>query len=99
MTIITLAAGRPAGVSGIIFDVMDDHEVEPAVPIVIDKAARRAPAGVLNPGSLRQVLEGAIAPVAEQPAATILGNINVNKTVVIDVADGHSHAITGDVET
>ena len=80
-------------------DVVADEQVE--VAVVVDVEERRAgePAvGALGVGGLGDVLEVALAVVAEQMAAADGRDVEVGVAVVVVIADGDALAVEGLVE-
>src|SRR5262249_27685302 len=76
----------------LVLDVIDDHQVEPAVPVVIHKGRRRAPERVVQPPLPGDVGEGAILVIEDQPDAAVLGDEHVGPAIIVDVADGYPQA-------
>jgi hypothetical protein len=69
-------------------------EVELAVVVVIEKSRSRGEARIAYSGFLCNVSERAIAVVFEQVIGTDTCDIEIIKTVVIEVADRTSHSPT-----
>ena len=44
-------------------EVIDDDQIEPAIPVVVDKAGRGTPIGILQPRLLRGLAEGSLSLV------------------------------------
>src|SRR5262249_21656802 len=82
----------------VVLDVVDHDQVQPAVTVIVEEGCRGGPKWVVQARLLRHLCESAVAVVEEQPHAGILGNENVREAVVIDVADGHAHAVAGYVQ-
>lgn len=79
-------------------DVIGYHEIEPAVPIVIDEAGRDAPEGTLDAGLLAALAELALTQVEEQTRGFVFGQDHIGPAVVVDIADGHPHPIPSHVQ-
>src|SRR5262249_1132184 len=95
--------GRPvrrrAAVRRVIVHVTNDDEVEPAVAVKIEKGGRRAPGRNVEPGLLGRVAEGTVALVEKELDPVVLRYEDVQKAVVVDVADGDSHVVAVDIES
>src|SRR5262245_59934348 len=96
--VILLAAGSRAFACLIVTEVADDDQIEPAVAVVVEEASRRGPEGIVDPCLLGDVAELATAEVEEKPDVAVFGKEHVGQPVVVDVADGYAHAVTGHVE-
>ena len=93
-----MSAGIGARPASDVVDVVDYHQVEPAVGVVIDEAGRCTPGGIVQASLLGDVGERAVAVVPEQPDSAVFGEEDIGPAVVVDVADRHPHAVAGDVE-
>jgi hypothetical protein len=82
----------------VVIDVIDHHQVQPAVAVVIDETSRGTPEQRIQARLLGNVGKRAVAVVQEQPRPAELGDEHVGPPVVVDVADGHAHAVAGDVQ-
>ncbi len=97
-TIFRSAAHIGTGPARTVIEIVNDDKIEPTVAIVIDERRRRAPENEIKTGRACDVSEGAVAIVEEQPRAAVLRNEHIRKAVIVYIADGHTHAITGDVQ-
>jgi hypothetical protein len=84
-------------VRGVVIHVLDDHEVEPPVPVVVDEARRRGPVDGAEAGRAGRLREPA-AGIDEQPDRPQLGHDDVRVAVVVHVPDGHAHPEPGHVQ-
>ena len=81
------AEGRVLGIPG---QVMTDIEIEVPVAVEVGPRGRGGPIPVATqPGRLRGVLEGAVAPVVEQGIGPPSGDEHVGSAIVVVVGDGH----------
>ncbi len=86
-----LAEARVVGVPD---SVVADVEIDIAVAVEIGEGRRRRPvAGAAEPGAGGRVLEGAIAPVAEQCVRPPARDEQIRMSVVVEVADGRGVAV------
>ena len=67
-------------------DVARDVEVEVAVGVGVEERAAGAPAAGGDAGLRRDVLEGAVAPVAEQDVGAPVGDVEIEAAVAVGVA-------------
>src|SRR5207248_954379 len=72
--VVGAAAGHAAGPGGVVIDVVDDDQVEPAVAVVIEEGRRGPPQRVVQARLPGDVGEGAIAVVQEELDAAVLGD-------------------------
>ena len=66
-------------------DVVGDHQVEPAVLVVVEEHGARGEAGIADAGLCRHVRERPAAQVAEQAVRAEAGHVQVDATVVVVV--------------
>src|SRR5262249_30663831 len=85
--------------AGVPVDIRADHQVEPAVAVDIDKGRRRSPAPLSNATLRRDVGEGAVTIIAQQPRLPIPGNEQILGAVVVVIGGCHAHTVEGDGET
>ena len=78
---------------GRVVEVVDDHEVEPAVVVVVDEARRHRPPIFRGAAFLRAVAEGAVAVVAPELVRSVVADVEIGEAVVVVVARRHSHAV------
>src|SRR6185312_14567618 len=76
----------------VVFEVMADEEIEPAIAVVVDPGATRSITVARMPqfGALRYVFELAITFVVEQDVLPHAGDEQVVPAVVIVIADRHA---------
>src|SRR5439155_11958498 len=98
LVIITSPDVRTASNRGNKIDLVTHDQVEPAVAVITDKRGRGAPAKQFHAGALGHFFEGAVAAIAQEPAAAVLRDVDIDKAVVIKIAHGHAHAVTGDIQ-
>ena len=99
MAIVATFAIQPvAGIGWVQGHVIDNDEVEPTVAIVIQKADGRAP-DLLVDAAGGHLLEAALAPIKEEPSPHVFADVDIGQPVVIHVADGHAHAVAGEIES
>ncbi|MCY3761359.1 MAG: hypothetical protein OXH50_08915, partial [Gemmatimonadetes bacterium] len=84
---VDLRVGAPA-------QVVDQHEVEVPVTVVVEEGGRSPPARVPDAGPFGGVLEAAAAEVPQQSVLPEVGDVEVDVAVVVDVAGGHPHAVS-----
>src|SRR4051812_17196585 len=96
---ILLALDIVADVVGVIVDIVAHHNVQPAVPVVIDESGRRGPARVIQTGLFRDFTKLACPQVLEKVDCPILCNQQVRQPVVIDVTGIGAHAAPDDIDT
>lgn len=96
---IPLVHDIAANPGGVVIQVIDDDEVEPAVPIVIEEVGRGRPEGILQSRFVRDVPKGAVAVVQKQAHAAVLRDEHVGPAIVIDVADNHARVRAGNPQT
>src|SRR5207249_5947674 len=77
---------RPGHVSG-------DEEVELAVVVEVEEAGARAPAAGPHTGARGDVAKRAVAVVAVQRVAAVIGHVEGGKAVVVVVPDRDPHAV------
>src|SRR5579864_8398618 len=97
MTVRTIARAMLAAVK-IIFrrplDVIGDHQIQPAVLVVIKPPGASGPSALVgHPGLGGDIGEGAVAIVVVQDGAAVSGDVDVRVAVVVVVADGHALAV------
>src|SRR5262249_15690011 len=80
-------------------NVIEHHQVEPAIAIEIEEACGCSPASVLNTSGARNVRECAVAVVDEQSNPAPLRYQAIRVAVIVHVADGPPHPVPGHVET
>src|SRR6266404_4238025 len=97
MAIIRFAAGAGTRLGGVVIDIVDHHEIEPAIAVVIDKTCRSGPVQVLQAGFLGNLAESAAALIEKESGTAELCDEHVGPAVVVDVADGHAHAVAGNI--
>src|SRR5215510_3337131 len=78
----------------VVAHVVADKQIEPPVPVVIDKRRRYAPGSIVGTALLREVGERAIAVVAEQLAAFEVGHVEIDAAIVVEVASRRSHRVS-----
>src|SRR6266404_7951203 len=84
---------------GVVIHIVYHHEIEPAVAVDVDEAGRRGPLRIVEACFRGDILERAVAVIEKQLDATVLRDQHVDEAVVIEVADGDSHVVPGNVET
>ena len=74
---------------------MCDHQIEPAIVIIINPCGPGAPGVFLsaNPSRLRYILKSPIAPVAEEMIGADAGDEKVGAAVVVKITRRHRHAL------
>src|SRR5262249_17001404 len=97
--IIPLFSCPIAWPGGVVIEVIDHNQIEPAIAIVIDEGARRGPGGIVQSRFRSYVREDALAVVAKQLHAVIACDEDIRPAIIIHVADGHPHVVAGDVQT
>ena len=79
------------------FHVVRDEQVQVSVAVVVDPGRAGRPfARILHAGLLGNVRECAIAVVVEQCAPRIAGDVQIWIPIVIEIRNGHAHAVEGD---
>src|SRR5450432_767964 len=76
------------------FQVPGDEQVEFSVLVVVQETGARAPTAGLNAGARRDIGERSVTVVVVQRVAPESGDVDVFETIVVEIAHGHSHAIT-----
>ena len=78
---------RQITVEGVVLaDPVGEEEVEPAVSVIVGDGGTHAGARVAGAGFDRDLLEGAVAPVAVEPVeALVIADIEIGPTVVVEV--------------
>src|SRR5205823_5768187 len=71
----------------------------PAITVIIDEGSGRGPEQAVQTGLLADIGKGTVAVVEEEFQAAILGHENVRPAIIVDVANGHAHAVAGNIET
>src|SRR5579864_1840736 len=75
-------------------DVIGDHQIQPAIPVVIKPPGASGPSALVgHPGLGGDIGESAVAIVVVQDGAAVAGDVNVRVAVVVVVADGHALAV------
>src|SRR5262249_40793406 len=97
MAVVNLIALVPAerGVVGIPSGVVADVQVEVAVAVEVGEGRRGG--GGPRPGQARtlgHILEGLVAPIAEEGVPAQAGEEEVGPSVVVVIADGDAHAVS-----
>src|SRR3989442_15805650 len=72
MAVVRFPSLVGAAPRGIVIDIVDDHEIEPTVAIIVHKASRASPQHIVQARFVADVGEGAIAIVENQPGPTVL---------------------------
>ena len=80
---------------GPVVDVVGHVQIQPAVSIQVEHRDRCGPRRVVDSRRGGDVPERAIALVQEQAIGAEVAEIHVGVAVVVDIADGHAHAVTG----
>ena len=75
-------------------DIVDDHQIQPSIPVKIENSGARGPAGVVGDARLGDVGEGAVAVVAPELIDSPVGHVQVYEAV----AGGEAHAVAGGLE-
>src|SRR5579862_6049578 len=88
---LVLATGR-AGAE-IPIHIARDHQVEPAVTIVIHETCTHRPAAGSHAGNPGYIRERAISSVVVQNTTAQVGDVEVREAVVVIVPGGHAHAV------
>ncbi len=88
----------------VVFDrpahVVADEQIEMTVVVDVDPDRRRAePLPSAEPARARRVDERALARVPKQPVLPHTRDEQIGEAVVVEIADGHAHAVHLDVET
>ena len=74
-------------------NVIRDHEIEPAVVVVVEPCRARCPAtSVGDPCALRHIRESAVAVIAIKNAASVAAQEQIGESVVVIIADRKTHA-------
>ncbi|MBM3818737.1 MAG: hypothetical protein FJW14_06965 [Acidimicrobiia bacterium] len=75
-------------------EIVADVEIEPPVAVDVDEGRRHAPPpGVRRAAPRGDVAEPAVAVVVQQHAAIEPGAIEIDASVVVEIARGHAHAV------
>src|SRR5215212_4444985 len=82
---VWLPGGASAGPRWIVVDIIDNHDVEPSVSIVIDHCDGCSPQRTDDSATGTNLAEVTV-PVKEQVQCTEFGDQQVDETVVVDVA-------------
>src|ERR1022692_1050484 len=92
LPVAAAAVARPGRLLGIEIDVVGHHEVEPPIPVVVDKGAAGAPtgAGTVQAALAGLVAKSAVSHVVEEHVVTPLADEQVHISVVIRVAGAHT---------
>ena len=90
--------GRGAACGGIVVDIVDNAEVEPAIAVVIEERCGRGPLKVDETGFRRHVDEAHASLVQQQFHAVHLGDEEIGLAVVVDVAHRDAHVPAGEIE-
>ena len=85
--------------SGVVVEIVRHDQIQPTVPVKIEKRRRRSPTRVVDPRGLGDVDEPALALVQQEPHAAVFGAEHVRQAVVVDVTNRHPHAGTCDIES
>src|SRR5579863_6449727 len=97
MTVRTIARPMLAAVKVILgrpLDVIGDHQIQPAILVVIKPPGASGPSALVGHASLGgDIGEGAVAIVVIQDGAAVAGDVNVWVAVVVVVTDGHALAV------
>src|SRR5579871_1186534 len=96
--IIRRAAGAGARPRRIVLDVIDHDQIEPAIPIEVEKSRRGRPSGIVQTRLLGCIQEAAIALIEKELDALVLGYDDIGPAIVVDIADGHPHVMPRDVQ-
>src|SRR6185295_2131959 len=75
--------------------VVDDHQIEPAVAVVIEERCARAPAQIISATLFGDVNKLSIAFVQIHLIGTEIREVQVRQAIVVDVTNGCAHAVTG----
>ena len=92
---LPLASPRPIGARRCLhieIDIVGHHQIQPAIPVIIDKSATRPPARTYT--SRCNILKGPITAIAIQHVLTPVSDIQVYKAIVIDVPGANPLAPT-----
>ena len=79
--------GRPA-------HVVDDQQIEPAVVVVVEPAGSRRPFAAGDARPLGDVLEAAVAAIAQQLVARDAGDEEIDVAVVVVVGGRRTHGVS-----
>src|SRR5713101_3531987 len=97
MAVGTIAGAMLAAVEIILgrpLDVVGDHEIEPAVFVVVKPSCAGGPAALVGDTGLGgDIGEGAIAIVVVENGAAVAGDVDVRVAIVVEVTDGHALAV------
>ena len=72
-------------------DVIAYEEIEPSVAINVNERCARGPVGVFDTGLDRDVTECAVSVVVIEHVRSEVGDVDIEKAVVVVVADGDAH--------
>src|SRR5713226_4507549 len=75
-------------------EVTRNHQVEPSVPVIIEKGRACRPASAGHAGPLGYVLEGSIALVVVELISAEARHVQVWTAVIVVIPDGNAHAVT-----
>ena len=76
-------------------DIVDDHQIDKAVAVVVAECGARGPAPVGNAGLCGHVGKRAIAIIAIENVAAQTGDVEIGPAVVVVIADRSAHGEAG----
>ena len=97
MAVIRFTARVGTRPGRVIVQIVGHDEIKPAIAVVIEEARRCAPVQALQPGLLGDLPEATVALIEEKPRTAELRDQHVGPAVVVDVANGDAHAVTGNI--
>ena len=96
---LRLAARVRTLLRGIHIEIISDHEIEPAVAVVVKERRRHAPVGVGDARRRRHVGEFPLSLIQKQPDPVVFGDEDLGPSVVVDIASRHALAVARHLET
>src|SRR5262245_10956636 len=73
--------------------IVANIKVQPSIPIKIKKGRTDAPSGIICPGLFGNISESSISVVSPHLVGSKISQVQINPTIVVEVARRHTHAI------
>ena len=87
-----------ANMRRIVIDVIAHHDIQPAVPVVINKACGRSPTRIVEARLARHLAKLSVAEILKQPHRAVLRHEHVGPAIVVHIAGKCAHAAPAHVE-